>query len=411
MNPGVVAHSGSHSSLDFDKDDTITTTPSEGAKRYVSGRDIGRHSISWDGKYMEYEKYEPHFHRPKSPVLFESEKIIFSGISAGNNRIKSCYDNKGYYTNHSANHATEWTEDTIEFRGPSDREPIDDTEPFDMVAVAGIVNSRLLSYYFSKFLATKTLGDDKTGMYPEDIRKLPVFDARKKSFDRDITRLYTNIAEKTERIITQKSDRQDINLHFPDYLTSYDDGLTLGELSRPASGLSRTLLTRSEDDTDRYEKLRIDSVEIDRDGDDLRLSVVPYVKPVESVIDDYETNSHGYATLEPIPAMDFHDLDTEQADLIESFVPYAVEEAGGFGGFRDNATTTITLLDRLESLTLPALADVRDGLIDYREALTEAKKIGKKIQGIDEQIDEIVYDLYGLTDGEIEIVETAVQDD
>jgi type II restriction/modification system DNA methylase subunit YeeA len=411
VNPGVVAHSGSHSSLDFDKDDTIAITPSEGAKRYVSGRDIGRHSISWDENYMEYEKYEPHFHRPKSPVLFEPEKIIFSGISAGNNRIKSCYDNRGYYTNHSANHATEWTEETIEYRGPSDREPIDDTEPFDMVAVAGIVNSKLLSYYFSRFLATKTLGDDKTGMYPEDIRKLPVFDARKNPYDRDIREFYTNIAKKTEEILTQKRDLQEINLHFPDYLTSYDNGLTLGELSRPPSGLSSTFLTRSMNETDRYEKIRIDSVEINRDGDDLRLSVIPYVKPAESVTDEYETNSHGYATLEPIPAMDFRDLDTEQADLIESFVPYAVEEAGGFGGFRDNATATITPLDRLESLTLPALADVRGGLIDYREALTEAEKIEKKIQAIDEQIDEIVYDLYGLTDEEIEMVETAVQDD
>jgi type I restriction-modification system DNA methylase subunit len=409
VNPGVVAHSGSHSSLDFDKDDTITTTPTEGAERYVSGRDISRHMISWDGKYMEYEKYQPHFHRPKSPVLFESEKIIFSGISAGNNRIKSCYDDTGYYTNHSANHATMWTKDTIEYRGPSDREPIDNTGAFDLVAVAGIVNSKLLSYYFSKFLATKTLGDGKTGMYPENIRKLPIFDARQKASNPDIERLLDKLSEKTEKIIAQSKMRSEINLHFPDYITSYEDGKTLSDLSQPPAGLSNTLLTNSLSETERYEKMRIGSVETLREGSKMVLSVVPYVKPVESIREDFDTNSHGYTTLDPIPAMEFRDIEYELMDLIESFVPYAVDEAGGFAGFRDNATATITLLSRLESLTLPALDDVRDGLASYREAVAEAEELEENIQKTDDLIDQIVYDLYDLSDEEIAIVEESIE--
>jgi hypothetical protein len=95
--------------------------------------------------------------------------------------------------------------------------------------------------------------------------------------------------------------------------------------------------------------------------DRLTPSLVPYVEPAESVRDEYETNSHDYATLDPIPAMVFDDLDPAQADLIEAFVPHAVEEAGGYAGYRDGATKTIPLLDRLESLALPALNDVREG--------------------------------------------------
>ena len=106
--------------------------------------------------------------------------------------------------------------------------------------------------------------------------------------------------------------------------------------------------------------------------------------------------------------MEFFDLDDEQADLIESFVPYAVGEAGGFMGFYDNATKTITPLDRLEALTLPALDDVRDGLADYRDAVERAEELDERIERTDELIDEIVYELYGLTDEEIEIVEEAV---
>jgi type II restriction/modification system DNA methylase subunit YeeA len=69
---------------------------------------------------------------------------------------------------------------------------------------------------------------------------------------------------------------------------------------------------------------------------------------------------------------------------------------------------TISLLDRLESLTLPAIADVRDGLEDYHDAVERAEELDEKIERTDDLIDEIVYELYGLTDEEIEIVEEAV---
>jgi hypothetical protein len=178
--------------------------------------------------------------------------------------------------------------------------------------------------------------------------------------------------------------------------------------SRYWGNSSESLLTATASGTDRFETIRVTDVEIERDGDRLTLSPVPYVKPVESVREEYETNSHGYATLDSIPAMVFHDLDPAQANLIEAFVPHAVGEAGGYAGFRDGATKTISLLDRLESLTLPALEDVRDGLDDYRDAVERAAELDEKIERTDDLIDEIVYELYGLTDEEIEIVEETV---
>ena len=93
-----------------------------------------------------------------------------------------------------------------------------------------------------------------------------------------------------------------------------------------------------------------------------------------------------------------------------SGAPQAHPSGKRWAGFRDNATATITPLSRLESLTLPALDDVRDGLADYREAVAEAEELDEKIERTDDLIDEIVYDLYGLTDEEIEIVEEAVGD-
>ena len=50
------------------------------------------------------------------------------------------------------------------------------------------------------------------------------------------------------------------------------------------------------------------------------------------------------------------------------------------------------------------------GLARCIEAVERAEDLDEKIQRTDDLIDEIVYDLYGLTDEEIEIVEEAVGD-
>jgi hypothetical protein len=102
------------------------------------------------------------------------------------------------------------------------------------------------------------------------------------------------------------------------------------------------------------------------------------------------------------------DLTATEADLIEAFVPVAVDEAGGFAGFRETATKTNSLVDRLRALTVPAVEEVRDGLESYTETKARAEELEAKIARTDELIDEIVYELYGLTDEEIEIVEAAV---
>ena len=165
---------------------------------------------------------------------------------------------------------------------------------------------------------------------------------------------------------------------------------------------------KTESDASNYEKLRITEARVERDGSDMTVFAVPYVKPVAD--EEYETNSREYATLDSIPAMRFSDLSEQQMTLIEVFVPYAVDKAGGFAGYRDNATATISLLDRLENLTLPVLSDVEDGLERYVETRDQAPELDEKIERTDELIDEIVYELYGLTDEEIEVVEEAVGD-
>jgi len=94
---------------------------------------------------------------------------------------------------------------------------------------------------------------------------------------------------------------------------------------------------------------------------------------------------------------------------VEAFVPVAVAEAGGFAGFRETATKKNSLVDRLEAITLPDPDDMAEDLGRYRDAVERAAELDEKIERTDALIDEIVYDLYGLTDEKIEIVEEAVE--
>jgi hypothetical protein len=67
-------------------------------------------------------------------------------------------------------------------------------------------------------------------------------------------------------------------------------------------------------------------------------------------------------------------------------------------------------VDRLRNLTLPRLADVREGLAGYVETRERAAELDERITRTDDLIDEIVYDLYGLGDEERRVVEDAVGD-
>lgn len=125
-------------------------------------------------------------------------------------------------------------------------------------------------------------------------------------------------------------------------------------------------------------------------------------KPDED--DPRETDAYGRlaeSEFETYEAMRFVGLTDAQETLVRNFVPVAVDEAGGFAGFRQSATKNNSLVDRLEDLTLPDVDATRDGLERYIDVKERADELDAKIEKTDALIDEIVYELYGLTDDEI----------
>lgn len=85
-------------------------------------------------------------------------------------------------------------------------------------------------------------------------------------------------------------------------------------------------------------------------------------------------------------------------------VPVAIDEVGGFAGFRETATKTNSVVGRLQTFTLTAFDDIREGLESYIETTAQAEILAAKI----ERTDDIGYELYGLTDEEIGIASDVV---
>lgn len=199
---------------------------------------------------------------------------------------------------------------------------------------------------------------------------------------------------------------QDLNLSLLDHLGTYDEGPILTEIgfAQPPTGISESILSET---TETRTKLGITDVFVERDEPNrVTVSAEARYKPDDPA--DYETDSNDYRYVGPFEALHITDLTEREADLIEAFVPVAVDEE--MAGFRKNAAKTISPIDRLEKVTLPQPDDVADGVERYRRTKSRADELDEKIEKTDELIDEIVYELYGLTDEEIEIVEEAVSD-
>ena len=174
INTGVVAHSKVGSPIKFTKDDVITKQPKSGFKQYVIGSNLSSYTIIFDGTYMDYNTKIEFFHRPKFPLLFESNKIIIRRISGKNNSIIACFDDSKYYSNDNLMHLVKWNQEIMEFQKPEKKWDAIIDSNFSLKLITAILNSKLCTYFFSKFLSTDTLQGSYSSIYPEDLRQIPI---------------------------------------------------------------------------------------------------------------------------------------------------------------------------------------------------------------------------------------------
>jgi hypothetical protein len=233
-----------------------------------------------------------------------------------------------------------------------------------------------------------------------------------------------------DKMIEHQGRQKSLNLSLLDHLGAYSDGPTLSDigLTQPPRGSADSILQQTAEEKP---NLRVGEASVGRESENtVEIRLTARYKPSETRPEggsrtgtgdarggsadddldesDFEVDQWGYTETDPQPALRITDLTKAEADLIAAFVPVAVDEAGGFAGFRETATKTNSLVDRLRKLTLPAVDDVEAELTGYMQTVERAEELEAKIESTDALIDEIVYELYGLTDEEIEIVEEAV---
>jgi len=379
--------------------------------------------------YKKDDLYNPMFEE-----LFENEKIIFRKISGAG--LMAVADENEYYCFSTLIPCV-----NIQRVADVDRAGIPDVTPEsqdyeDIYYALAIVNSSLLEWFYGINLS------DELSVVPGHINELPIAKIENIDTESDheqadslldsaqsvvvgesssstvISEAVDALSAGRERLIHDilselarmnsdfHSTHEDLNLWLPDYLGAYDEGekVTNLGLTQPPEDSADSILQQT---TEQKPNLRVGEGSVVRESDStVEIQLTARYKPDDE--DAYETDQWGYTETKPLPALRITDLAETEADLIEAFVPVAVDEAGGFADFRETATKTNSLVDRLRKLTLPAIDDVQDGLESYIETKERADELEAKIERTDDLIDAIVYELYGLTDEEIEIVEEAV---
>jgi hypothetical protein len=271
--------------------------------------------------------------------------------------------------------------------------------PSDSYALLAVLNSTPINWYY-QFVTSEYRGGYQRS-FTHAIKNLPI-PSNLLNSDSE-----SELSELAEEITATKQQLGELNLSLLDYIEPYEEGSRLADLTsyQPPSEVSNTILSETSESRD---NLRVGSVRVEEERSKLVVLISARYKPENE--DEYETDRWGYTETDYIPAMEFIGMDDQTQALATEFIEYAVEEAGGFANFRENATTTKSLVDRLEALTLPKIDDIEDDLNRYLNRKEQAEELGAKIDRLSRQIDSIVYELFNLEEEDITVVESTLKE-
>ncbi|MCG1002041.1 MULTISPECIES: Eco57I restriction-modification methylase domain-containing protein [Halobacterium] len=369
----------------------------------IAGNDVSRYNISFDGN--SWIKYGDHLHDKREFRYLSEPRILVRQIpGSGRYKIHATYTEKTYCNYNTILNV------------------LQDGE-YDLKYILALVNSSLMSWVFPK-LANSVVSNNFPKLSVVDLERLPI---RKIDFQKRSVATHSNIegqlkngnidaTRDTHESLSKLADKRmelesqlgNLNLSLKDHFGNYSEGSTLATVgfTQPPKDLADSILQQT---TKEKPNLRVGEATVERESPNtVEIRLTARYKPDEE--DKYETDQWGYTETEPLPALRITDLTESEADLAEVFIPVAVDEANGFANFRETATKTNSLVDRLRKLTLPRVDDIREGLESYTETKERAEDLKEKIERTDDLIDKTVYNLYELTDEEIEIVEETFAD-
>ena len=168
---GATIHSKDRGS--FVKADIVSKQEVGNAKRFIDGKNLQRYDIDWDERYIDYRQDE--MYGPRVPELFESEKIVVRDVTGVDEQLIVSYDNSGFYCDHLITCVTyyenvEHTTAQTHFEG-YDRI----SSPYPSLTYAtALLGSSLLTWLFRIYFATGTLQGSYSHTYPQQVRAMPI---------------------------------------------------------------------------------------------------------------------------------------------------------------------------------------------------------------------------------------------
>ncbi|MDS0297034.1 Eco57I restriction-modification methylase domain-containing protein [Halogeometricum luteum] len=266
------------------------------------------------------------------------------------------------------------------------------TEDYNLKFLLGLLNSELLEFIYRGISPQKRGGFRayKTGFLHE--LQVPT------SVDQEIVRA-------VDDILDNKNQMSEINIDLSDYLGGYSWGDSLQEIPgyQPPAGVSDTILSKTSEE---HDGLRVGDVHVETTDTKTTIYASARYKPEDP--EEYDTDQWGYTETQKFAALEFIGLSQERENLLKQFIPFAVEKGNGFAGFREKATKTNSLINRLEKISLPQYSDIENSFNNYQRNKSRYDNLKNEVEQLEQDIDKRVYELYSIPKEKIKTVKEGI---
>jgi len=366
---------------DFDKRDVVSRSPQGNAQRFFDGADVARWEIDWQGEYLDYRRDE--MSGPRVPELFEAEKIVIRIRTGEGERLIAAYDDTGMYCDHTviiccyyeaiANSGAR--EDFVGYDRISD--------PLSLKFILSLLNSRLVSWYFRHEFATGTLQGSYSDVWPQSVRAFPIYritfitptDARQR------------YAERWRRLYGHFCTRNDV-AGMRRFVAHHLDAGRSDVVHDLLAFLAERMIAMHKEKQGHLRAFRLDLAG-HLDEKHLRKLNRLYTpkKPPKEGIRSYARRLASYEQAVRLAQAQLGSLAGETLNLDDFW--------------RLNQAQWMWLLRQ----RLGRVTNMSDLVAVYEQYRAQLAPLMRRIQRTDWLIDQVVYQLYGLTEEEIAIVE------
>jgi hypothetical protein len=274
----------------------------------------------------------------------------------------------------------------------------------EKVEIAALINSELCSVLLSAFYSDLGMSGGYITIGPPQIRNILSY----LSFDGNFERLtHPLIRQSAEQIRECKIKRENLNTNLLDYIGDEELSQSITEvgLPQPVEDVSESLLIETQSSFKSGEKLKIGRI-LTRRLPNQTVQVMATAKYKPKNPEEFSDLNRGYTETEPIHVLDIMGLDEIKSVLIEDFLSVVSDRAGGYAGFYSNATKTISLIDRIRSISIPDPNSVEPKLENYIKVKNQCEHLENEITRLQEKINNQIYSCYEFSDEDIKLIKS-----